>query len=361
MSRGMRIWTRTAIALTAFIAGPLVSMAADEVNFEGKTVEILVNYAAGGGTDTAARLVAPYIAKHLPGEPSIIVKNRAGAAGNAGIQYLIDSVAPDGLVIGYFSGTKLYIARDDDRLPGRAADLNYVAARSVNHVLVTGVETGLSSETLARFTDRFFLTANAPDNAQALRMRFLSDAIGAEGFRLVSGYKTQGRMVSAVRAKEADIAITNDSFFGSNRDAITGDDVVVPLGQMGEFVGGKIVPQKGLEDIPVFDEIWRTASPETVGSPAYKSWEAIHMAMAMQHVFTLPIGTPEPYQNAWESAILAAYSDPDYISQLVEIGVPVPSAVSADEIAALTAKTTAVFRDQEVRKAVEDAVTKNME
>jgi len=36
---------------------------AQDVSFEGETIEIMVNFAAGGGTDTAARLVAPFVAK----------------------------------------------------------------------------------------------------------------------------------------------------------------------------------------------------------------------------------------------------------------------------------------------------------
>jgi hypothetical protein len=192
-------------------------------------------------------------------------------------------------------------------------------------------------------------------------MRLLTSAVGADGFRLVSGYKTQGRMVSAVRSKEAEIAITNDSYFGSNREAITGDGVLMPLGQMGEFVDGRIVAQKGLEDIPVFDNIWRTAAPESLDSAAYRGWETFHKAMAMQHAFVLPADTPQQYQDTWEAAVLEAYSDPEYIAQLEKIGVPVPSAISSEAITSMLQENIQVFAAEDVRNALDAAIAANME
>src|SRR5262245_4388189 len=55
----------------ALYAAP--SMAAE--SFAGKTITISVPVAPGGGYDTYARLVARHIRKHLPGQPTVIVKN----------------------------------------------------------------------------------------------------------------------------------------------------------------------------------------------------------------------------------------------------------------------------------------------
>jgi tripartite-type tricarboxylate transporter receptor subunit TctC len=48
-------------------------------DFKGKTVRINVGYPPGGGFDFTARLLAPYLAKALPGEPTVIVDNQPGA------------------------------------------------------------------------------------------------------------------------------------------------------------------------------------------------------------------------------------------------------------------------------------------
>ena len=52
---------------------------AQESFFKGKTVRIVVGFAAGGGFDTYSRAMARYWGRHIPGNPSIMVENMAGA------------------------------------------------------------------------------------------------------------------------------------------------------------------------------------------------------------------------------------------------------------------------------------------
>src|SRR5262245_55466380 len=78
-----------AIAGAALITGP--AAAADY--YSGKTVELVVGGDAGGGYDIYARTVARHLAAHIPGNPTIVVKNMPGAGSTrAGIY--ISSVAP---------------------------------------------------------------------------------------------------------------------------------------------------------------------------------------------------------------------------------------------------------------------------
>ncbi len=49
------------------------------VTFEGKTISMLINSSAGGGTDLTGRLLAPFLTKYLPGNPAVVVRNVPGA------------------------------------------------------------------------------------------------------------------------------------------------------------------------------------------------------------------------------------------------------------------------------------------
>ena len=49
--------------------------------YKGKTVSIVVGHQAGTGFDIYARALAPHLARHIPGNPSIIVQNMVGASG----------------------------------------------------------------------------------------------------------------------------------------------------------------------------------------------------------------------------------------------------------------------------------------
>ena len=53
--------------LLGFIAFASAALGQGASNFQGKTVTVLVGYAAGGGTDTFARLATGFLANYLPG------------------------------------------------------------------------------------------------------------------------------------------------------------------------------------------------------------------------------------------------------------------------------------------------------
>ena len=55
----------------------LPALAADF--YAGKTIDLIVGASPGGGYDIYARAVSRHLAKHIPGEPTIVVKNMPGA------------------------------------------------------------------------------------------------------------------------------------------------------------------------------------------------------------------------------------------------------------------------------------------
>lgn len=51
----------------------------EQVDFSGKTVQITVGYAPGGGFDTFSRIFAQHLEDALPGNPNVFVSNKPGA------------------------------------------------------------------------------------------------------------------------------------------------------------------------------------------------------------------------------------------------------------------------------------------
>src|SRR5262245_10375486 len=97
----MPIMTRAAHLLAAIASAALTAAPAAAADYyAGKTIELVVGGDAGGGYDIYARAVARHLAGHIPGNPTIVVKNMPGAGSTrAGIY--ISSVAPkDGTSIG---------------------------------------------------------------------------------------------------------------------------------------------------------------------------------------------------------------------------------------------------------------------
>ena len=67
--------------------------------FESKPVNIIVGSAPGGGYDTFSRLVARFVVKYLPGNPSFIVRNVPGAGQLRGLRRAMKA-KPDGMTLG---------------------------------------------------------------------------------------------------------------------------------------------------------------------------------------------------------------------------------------------------------------------
>ena len=78
-------------AITVTAAAP----AAQSVTFAGKRIEIIV-LAAGGGSDVYTRALPPFLEKHLPGKPTIIVRNVPGARCIPGANQFQQRAKPDG-------------------------------------------------------------------------------------------------------------------------------------------------------------------------------------------------------------------------------------------------------------------------
>src|SRR3989442_13877114 len=95
--------------LIAVIVGlgllPYAALAvAQEPFYRGKTVRIVVGFSAGGGFDTYSRTLARHMARHIPGNPTMIVENMPGAGSLISANYLYKIARPDGLTIGHFIG-----------------------------------------------------------------------------------------------------------------------------------------------------------------------------------------------------------------------------------------------------------------
>jgi tripartite-type tricarboxylate transporter receptor subunit TctC len=65
-----------------------------------KPINVIIAYGPGGGTDLIARLIAPFIEKHLGNNARLVITNRPGAGGGIGFAE-IARATPDGYTIGF--------------------------------------------------------------------------------------------------------------------------------------------------------------------------------------------------------------------------------------------------------------------
>ncbi len=78
----------------------LASPAAAQSDFyRGKTINLLVGSGEGGGFDLSARLTAQFLARFIPGNPTIVVQNMPGASGLRVAEYMYNVAPRDGTVV----------------------------------------------------------------------------------------------------------------------------------------------------------------------------------------------------------------------------------------------------------------------
>src|SRR5262249_13008077 len=102
-NRRKRLMSRRACARAIAAAiGLCASVAsADEIAdfYKGKTLTITVAHEAGTGFDVYARAFGRYLARHIPGNPGMIVQNMPGAGGITGASWVYTIAPKDGTTI----------------------------------------------------------------------------------------------------------------------------------------------------------------------------------------------------------------------------------------------------------------------
>lgn len=92
------------VALLASLAAPA---GADDVErfYKSHPISMIIGFGVGGGYDLYGRLVSRYMGRYLPGSPTIVPENMAGAGSLRAVDYLYSVAPKDGSVIGTFSRT----------------------------------------------------------------------------------------------------------------------------------------------------------------------------------------------------------------------------------------------------------------
>ena len=99
MSARKKITEASVVCLAAalLIASPVGAQ--EEPFYEGKTINVYVGRTPGSGADLAARVFSEFWARHIPGEPTIVVRNLPGGGGTRVWNYGSEVAESDGLHI----------------------------------------------------------------------------------------------------------------------------------------------------------------------------------------------------------------------------------------------------------------------
>lgn len=197
--------TSVGLAIALVVACGSVDVSAQEF-FKGKTIRIIVGFAAGGGFDIYSRTIARHMAKHIPGSPTIIVENMTGAGSMIAANYMYNRAAPDGLTIGNFNGALvLQQVLGSKGIQFDARKFEWIGVPVVTYlVCVLSRESGIKDvKVWVSAKQPVKLGGVGPGSDTSSVPRVLSAALGLP-IRLVEGYKGVSEIKLATDSKEVD-------------------------------------------------------------------------------------------------------------------------------------------------------------
>lgn len=191
-----------ALGLAAILA-PLCACAQEGRDTPaGKVFEIVVSEAVGGGSDTMARLVSRHIGRHLPGQPSVLVRNMPGAGGLAGANYLYNVAPKDGSTIGMVEQS--IQSQQLFRVKGLMADVtkfNWLGRTMSNNAVLFAWHTAPVKTIEDAYTRE--LAVSASGQSSLMRWTALKRITGVK-FKLIIGHQGTAEASLAMERGEVD-------------------------------------------------------------------------------------------------------------------------------------------------------------
>jgi tripartite-type tricarboxylate transporter receptor subunit TctC len=292
------------MALTAMSP---VAMAEGGASFAGKTITMLIGYAAGGGTDASGRMIAQFLTKYMPGNPTVVVQNVPGADGLIALNYFVQQAKPDGLTVTMGSGTAVD--------PGhfRKPEAKYDPTK---FIYVGGVGRGgtlmvIRKQSLQRLQAKSSTPVIMGALAGVPRSGMLMTAWGIEylgwNAKWVLGYRGTKDLMIALERGEIDM--TSTANVTEIQTLLDRGDVIM-LAQSGTIEDGKWVARSDLpKNVPTIQALLQDRIDQPLAKAAFEYWKALN---AVDKWLALPPGVPADIVAAYRQAYMQAMGDPEF-------------------------------------------------
>lgn len=196
------------------------SLQAQTPFFQGKTIRLVVGSPAGSNYDQYGRLIAPYLRKHVAGNPDVIVQNVGGAGSVIAANQVFRLAAPDGLTL-----VSILPAIYLDQLVGRQevqfdyAKFSWIGStdRSNNLLIIRADSPFKTMQDVRAAAQPPKCAATGTGSIAYYMPKLLEETIGAR-FNVVLGYPGGPDMDLAVERGEAHCRAFTLSAFFSRRD-----------------------------------------------------------------------------------------------------------------------------------------------
>jgi tripartite-type tricarboxylate transporter receptor subunit TctC len=172
--------------------------------YRKRQLRMIVGHEAGNDYDLAARFLARYLVKHIPGEPTITVQNMPAAASLVAANYLYAQAPRDGSVIGSFSRNVPSQARmGQSNLEVDPRRFNWLGGTSHPARVCARWFTVPIKSPADLFTREFIVAGAGAASSLSILPTVFNHVLGTK-FRIVQGYKGTTHTVLAMERSEVE-------------------------------------------------------------------------------------------------------------------------------------------------------------
>lgn len=300
------------IVLSCFVGAPLASA----VDFSGKTIEWIIPFEAGGGSDEWAKFYAPLLSEALPGKPKVEIRYITGGGSTKGANYFANDphVKPNGLtILGTSGSTQFPYLLGDSRVQYNYDDWHVLLITPTSGVVSISPETGVSQAINLKY-------AKVPlvYGSQGITSLDLVPLLAFEmlGLNVESLIGLKGRAPSR---KEFERGVVNIDYQTSAAHLVH----VVPLIKSGKATPimswgvlddkGNIVRDPTFPNLPTFKEVYEEIHGQKPSGPEWRAWKTLFVAgFSSQKKLFLPKGTPNSIVDVYTQAFTTIMSNPSF-------------------------------------------------
>jgi tripartite-type tricarboxylate transporter receptor subunit TctC len=283
-------------------------IAGDDVSFDGKTIDVIMGSAPGGGTDGTTRLVGSYLQKYLHGQPTMRYRNIPGGHGAKGLNYFSKVVRADGLT--WAGGSSAHV--DPSALRKSVVEYDPTKFLFFGGVSRGGSVVFLRKDKLANLTDKTkppVVVGMLDGNRSWEQLVTFGKQYLGWNVKFVVGYPGTSFMLLAVKRGETDMMGTSNLTL---LQEVLGSGDFVGITQLGGGdTGSKDDARTTFANIPTSTALMK-GKLSGLAQEAFDSWAALN---SIDKWYALPPGTPNEIVQAYRNAWSKISKDTDFIKQ----------------------------------------------
>jgi tripartite-type tricarboxylate transporter receptor subunit TctC len=276
--------------------------------YRGKTVRLVLPSSAGSAIDVVGRMVARHMAGFIPGTPTIIVENKAGAGGVLALNLAYNSDAKDGTAfISPIEGNVFLQAIGAPGIEFDATKFNWLGSTlKTTGSCVIRTDAPAKSIQDAMAGQPLVMGTTAPGTTTHDIATLLKPALGAN-FSLVPGYLSGAELQLALERKEIDgYCLSVPGILQQARNLLEGPN---PQAKFLIVMGAEPFDGPMTKGVPAAETLAKT-------DEAKQMLRALNSVLEINKPFVLPPGAPNDRVQALRSALTQTYAKPQFIQEM---------------------------------------------